>query len=314
MNMKIEIKTWLLPAALILFLMEIILFPLAVQLTYGGRRESPDHVLTYTSNKLTWDSATGINPETGAAKLSLFGSSYQNVQGENDENVVAPGTEGTNIVRLKNEAGKSITYIAVMYRMKEEKTLPVEPVLEDNAAFADTKVYPLPKGVTQDQVVRAVTGSVKSGQIQDFDITWLWEYYESSERDMADTALGNKAAWYAPDDVTAGLYIVVEEARPGGGSSGDSDDGDDSDDSSDSNDSYNPGDFGDSDSSYHSNTPDNPIDLVDINFPYNTDYHYTYPDIPQTGDSGNLMRYLVLMAISGVLLLLLLMEQRKEKQ
>ena len=90
MNMTNRIKGWLLPAALILFLLEIILFPFATQLTYAGRNESPDHVLTYTNDKLTWDSSTGVNPDTGVAELRLFNSSYQNVKGENGEKVVAP--------------------------------------------------------------------------------------------------------------------------------------------------------------------------------------------------------------------------------
>ncbi|WP_422449296.1 hypothetical protein, partial [Thermoanaerobacterium sp. DL9XJH110] len=95
----------------------------------------------------TWDSSTGVNPDTGVAELRLFNSSYQNVKGENGEKVVAPGTEAANIVRLKNEADRSITYIAVMYRIKEEDTLPVEPVLADSDSFADTEIYPLPEGV-----------------------------------------------------------------------------------------------------------------------------------------------------------------------
>ena len=276
MNITNRVKGWLLPATLILFLLEIILFPFATQLTYAGRSESPNHVLTYTTNKLTWDNATGINADTGVAELSLFSSAYQNVEGENGEKVVAPGTEGTNIVRLKNNAGNAITYVAVMYREKEEPTLPVEPSLADNASFTDIQTYPLPKGVTEDQVVRAVTGSVEAGQMQDFDITWSWAYYESDERDAVDTALGNKAAWETADDVMAGLYIVVEEDT--------------------------------------STDPTNPTDPTDPSNPDDPDDSYTYPDVPKTGESSNIMFYLVLMSISGLLLMFLLLERRKEKQ
>lgn len=292
MNVTNKIKGWLLPVALILFLLEIILLPFATQLTYAGRSESPDHVLTYTTNKLTWGSDTDVEAQTGVAELSLFNSTYQNVEADNGDRVVAPGTEGKNIVRLKNDSGNTITYIAVMYRMKEEPTLPVEPVLANNASFTDTQTYPLPAGVTKDQVVRAVTGTVDATQLQDFDITWLWEYYEDDERDVMDTKLGNRAALEIPDEVMAGLYIVVEEesgSDPGPGPS-DPNDPDDSDDPS------NPDD------------PDDPSDSDDPDDPY------TYPDVPQTGDTSNIMLYLALMAVSGVLLLLLLLERRKEKQ
>lgn len=211
MHITNKIRDWLLPTAFVLFLLEIILFPFAIQLTYAGRRESPNHVLTYTTNKLTWDSATGVDADTGVAELSLFSSTYQNVEGENGERIVAPGTEGTNVVRLKNDADKDIIYIAVMYCEKEEPTLPVVPALADSASFIDTQTYPLPKGVTAEQVVRAVTGSVKAGQMQDFDIAWSWGYSISDARDVVDTSLGNRAAWETADDVTAGLYIVVDE-------------------------------------------------------------------------------------------------------
>lgn len=211
MDALIRKKDWLLPVTLILFLAAAVLTPFAVELTYAGRNEAPGHILTYTTNQLTWDSSTHVNEETGAAELSLFSSTYENVQAENTDKVIAPGTEGRNIVRLKNNADNQIQYIAVMYRIKAEETLPVEPVMEDDAAFTDAHTYPLPEGVAREQVIKAVTGSVAADQIQDFEIAWLWQYYENEERDRADTLLGNKAAWAAADEVQAGLYIVVTE-------------------------------------------------------------------------------------------------------
>lgn len=280
MNTINRAKGWLLPAVLILFLLEIILFPFVVRITYAGRSENPDHVLTYTSNKLTWGSTTGVDPDTGAAELSLYSSSYQNVAGENGEKVVAPGTEGKNIIRLKNDAGNPITYVAVMYHIKEEPDLPVAPVLVTNGSCTDTGTYPLPEGVTQEQVVRAVTGSVSSGQIQDFDITWSWAYDEGEDRDVVDTALGNKAAFATADEVKTGLYIVVEEeVSP---VAGDPDD-------STADDTDAPG------GAAGSGT------------------HYTYPQLPQTGDPGDLTLYFVLLAVSSILFVLLLLERRKEK-
>lgn len=100
--MRTRTYPWLLPAVLILFLTQVVLFPFAMGFTYAGRNESPHHVLTYTTGSLTWNSATGVDPDTGVAELSLFSDHYQNVQSDNGEKVVAPGTENTNIVRLKN--------------------------------------------------------------------------------------------------------------------------------------------------------------------------------------------------------------------
>ncbi|MGI5906948.1 MAG: hypothetical protein ACOX85_12005 [Candidatus Pararuminococcus gallinarum] len=211
MNAYIKKKNWLMSVALILFLLSVILIPFSVERTYAGRNEKPNHILTYTTGSLTWDNATDVDEKTGVAELSLFNSTYQNVQAENQDKVVAPGTEGSNIVRLKNDMDYSIEYIAVMYRMKEENSLPVEPVMADDESFTDTDTYLLPEGVTEEQVIRAVTGTVGANELQDFDITWLWQYYESDERDQIDTALGNKAAWEIPDEIQAGLYIIVVE-------------------------------------------------------------------------------------------------------
>nr|WP_317400873.1 sortase B protein-sorting domain-containing protein [uncultured Gemmiger sp.] len=210
------LKTWLPPALLILFVLELLLFPLALGSTYASRSESPDHLLTYTTGALTWDSNTAVRAD-GVAMLDLFDGAYQNVQTQNGENLVAPGTEKTNIVRLKNSAGTAITYTALLYCAKAEETLPVEPQLA-GSGFADTGRYPLPDDVAEDQVVRAVTGTLAAGAVQDFDIRWLWNYHESDARDQTDTVLGNKAAFADADDVTAGLYIVVEDESRGSGS------------------------------------------------------------------------------------------------
>lgn len=255
MRIRSQVSRWLLPVVLILFLLEIILLPYAVGATYAGRSESPNHILTYTTGTLTWDSATGIGAD-GVALLDFFDASYQNVQAHNGDNLVAPGTEKTCIVRLKNNTGNAIRYTALLYRIKEEDLLPVAPQLT-GTGFADTGIYPLPEGVTQDQVVRAVTGTLDAGTLQDFDIQWGWRYYEDAARDQMDTALGNKAAFAQADEVTAGVYIVVE--NEGGGSE-----------------------------------------------------PYILPQIPQTGDGSNPALYVVLLAASGVLLLLLVLEHRKK--
>lgn len=258
METYIKKKDWLIPVVFILFMLAVILIPFAAECTYAGREESPDHILTYKTGKLTWDSATDIDKQTGAAKLSLFHSTYHNVQAENGDKVIAPGTEGKNIVRLKNDTDHSITYVAVMYRMKEENSLPVEPVMEDKAAYTVASDYSLPDGVSKEQVVKAVTGTVGANTIQDFDITWLWEYYEDEQRDWQDTKLGNTSAWDIADEVEAGLYIVVRD------------------------------DYDSADS-------------------------YISAQVPKTGDDSDIALYAILLAVSGILLFLFFLEQRKEK-
>ncbi len=202
-------RQWLLPATLILFILLVVTFPFVAQITYSGRSESPDHVLTYVPGELVWGSETGINAD-GAAELSLFSAKYDNVLSADGDKVIAPGTNGINIVRLKNSAGGAVTYTATVYRIRSTETLPVSVSL-DGRNFTDTTRAVLPEGVPADSVIRSVTGSVGSGEIQDFDISWLWLFTEGEAQDIADTGLGDKAAAGYPDDVTVGIYIVIED-------------------------------------------------------------------------------------------------------
>lgn len=200
-----KISQWLLPAVLILFILEVLLLPFVVELTYAGRGDGPDHILTYTTNSLVWDSATGID-EHGVAQLDLFDTMYDGTVDGNGDKVVAPGTEGYNIVRLKNECDRTVTFTAVLYRIRTNDALPVETELVGE--YTDTDVYQLPTQVEEAHVIRAVTGELPADQIQDFDISWIWEYSSSQEQDRIDTILGSAEE---ADQVTVGLYIVVED-------------------------------------------------------------------------------------------------------
>lgn len=173
----------------------------------------PAHVLSYTTGRLTWDSATGID-ENGAAVLSLFADAYQNVLSENGERVVAPGTDGSCTVRLENRMGYAISYIAVAYRIKEAETLPVEPEFSCEGA-EDTGSYPLPEGVEDAQVIRAVRGELSGGQSADFRLDWLWEYYESDAPDGPGDTDDTDGGYIRPevpktgDESAAWLYLAL---------------------------------------------------------------------------------------------------------
>lgn len=206
-----KIHRRLLTAAFILFILFAATFPFVAGLTYSGRSESPDHILTYTQNKLVWDSETSVDTN-GAGRLSAFEAAYGNVNADDGQNIVAPGTEGSDIVRLKNNVSGSINYIAVLYSIKTSDELTVEASLS-GTGFTDTTSYSLPDGVDSDSVIRAVKGTLGGGQLQDFDINWLWNFTEGNSGDIADTALGNRAAYGNGDNVTVGIYIVVEDSN-----------------------------------------------------------------------------------------------------
>lgn len=201
-----KISQWLLPTVLILFILEVLLLPLVLEITYAGRGDGPDHILTYTTGSLQWDSATGID-EYGVAVLSLFDTIYDDTVDGGGDMVVAPGTQGSNVVRLKNDCDRAVTYTAVLYRIRTNDALPVETLLTGEG-FTDTDTYQLPYQVEAEHVVRAVTGELGAERIQDFDISWLWEFDESQQQNEIDTILGNAEK---ADEITVGLYIVVED-------------------------------------------------------------------------------------------------------
>ena len=242
----------LFPIVLILFILQVLLLPVVIGLTYATRSEKPEHILTYTARSLTWDRDTSVRSD-GSAELSFFETLYQNVQAENAEKILAPGTEKDSILRLKNDVRRSIGYTAVLYMLKSTPELAVTAALSGDG-FSDLSSPALPQSISPDTVLRAVSGTVGAGKMQDFDINWFWQFEgdTAAARDRIDTYLGNRAAAGTADDVTLGFYLVVHDKG---------------------------------------------------------DRHPS----PNTGDRSLFGGYLVLMAISGTLCLILLLEKRRRQ-
>ena len=212
MNRTKKLREWLFPAILILFILQVILLPVMIGLTYATRSERPEHILTYTTGRLVWDKDTSVRPD-GSAALSFFESLYQNVNAENIEKVLAPGTEKDSIVRLKNNSKNSVRYTAVLYSLSTTLDLDIGASLSGDG-FSDTSDFTLPDKINKDTVIRAVGGSIAANAMQDVDINWFWNYEDGAnidERDLVDTYLGNKAASGKADDATLGFYIVVRD-------------------------------------------------------------------------------------------------------
>lgn len=202
-------RNWLLPVTLILLILTGVTFPWVAGVTYSWRSESPDHTLTYTPGQLTWDKATGIRAD-GSAELSLFQAVYQNVNSEDEEKVVAPGTQGENTIRLISDVTGKIHYTALVYQIKTNDALPISVSFTAEGASAATN-YALPDAVEQSQIIGAVQGTLEGKGLQEFTIDWIWNYEEGQEEDLLDTALGDKAAFEKADDILLGFTIVVED-------------------------------------------------------------------------------------------------------
>ena len=208
--MKNSKKTaWIVPTVLVLLICELLTLPLVVYFTYADRADAPEHLLVYKTGSLTWATEENILP-SGAAEFKLFSGEYVNVKSDNGDKVVAPGTDGISTVRLINRSDKKVSYIATLYMIEDSKEIPVRPGLE-SVGNVPTDRYVLPSGVPASAVVKSVEGDLSSGVAVDFDAKWIWEFYENDEQDKIDTLLGNLAAQGKDENVTIGLYIVVED-------------------------------------------------------------------------------------------------------
>lgn len=228
-----QYKNWLLPAVLILFILQAVTFPFALGESWAGRSETPDHLLTFNMRgRLVWDSETVVD-DNGVAQLNLFDSKYGDpvtVGSADGSKLAAPGTGKQTMIRLYNKFINTIVYKVVLYQYQDN--IPEEINMQDKLqtqlldaidgrGFADDTKLVLPEGVTEDQVIRAVTGKISAQKYQDFDISWLWDF-EAEGKDGEDTLLGSLAAEGKDPNVTLGVYIVVQMDTSGsGGGSGD---------------------------------------------------------------------------------------------
>ena len=203
-------REWIFSAILILFIVQVVLLPVMIGLTYATRSERPEHILTYTTGSLIWDKDTAVRPD-GSASLSFFETLYENVNAENAEKVLAPGTEKDSIVRLKNNTKREVRYTAILYSLSTDIELSIGASLSGNG-FSDVTDYILPEEINRDTVLRAVSGTLAANTMQDFDINWYWAFEQDIDTDAIDridTYLGDKAADANADKATLGFYLTV---------------------------------------------------------------------------------------------------------
>ena len=158
MNNSEKMREWMFPAILILFILQVMLLPVVISLTYAVPAERPEHILTYRTGSLVWDKATPVRPD-GSAYLSFFETLYQNVNTDNAEKVLAPGTEKDSVIRLKNDTNREITYTAVLCSRSTSSDLDIGAALSGDG-FSDVSYDTLPENIKKETVIRAVGGKL----------------------------------------------------------------------------------------------------------------------------------------------------------
>lgn len=204
--MRKTLNDRLLPVVLILFVLQVLLLPALLGVTYASRSHKPEHILTYEKRRLTWDKTTEVGAD-GAALLDLFDPEYRNIRADDGENVVAPGEDAACVIRLQNTAKYAVGYTAVLYVLADAD-LPVTAALSGEG-FSDAARYALPESAQNAQIVRAVSGELGAGRMQEFDIDWDWAF--ENDADAEDTALGDDAADGNAASLTLGFYLTVAD-------------------------------------------------------------------------------------------------------
>ncbi len=198
------LQRWLLPFLLILFLLEVILTPFAMSFTYASATTSPDHTLTYSKGRLSWGNNAAVDGN-GVLNLELFKREYDGTV-KADDKVVAPGTDGSSLVRLHNSVGGSVEYTAVLYEIKSDERLPVTATLSDSEdLMKDSEAKILPDTIEPTKILRTVSGSIGGNRMLDMSIDWQWLFDGDDE---LDTLLGSAEE---PAEITLGLYVLVED-------------------------------------------------------------------------------------------------------
>jgi len=195
----------LLPIIALTFLVVALSMAVLFGITYGANSsDTPIHVLNYETGRLYWTNGSERIDENGVYKLSLFDSLPT---GDDGEKIISPGDAYKNTIELRNKTGHAVSYTAVLYKISGDNV----PIITDFSNVPVTnneEFYSLPDGVTETDVVRAVSGEMDAFGIQNFEIDWKWEYFVSDEQDKADTALGNLEY----SDVVMGVWITVTDA------------------------------------------------------------------------------------------------------
>ena len=193
---------WIPPVLITILLAAALTFPYALAMTWSIGDADTDHTLTYVSGRLRWDAASEVG-KNGELHLSMFRPDYDGISAHNDENVVAPGTEGQTHIRIQNKGDDSISYTAVLYRLDESDI----PITASLTGGTPTQTHVLPSGVTAEQV-GSVTGTVSGKSSKLLEIDWQWHYSVDELSDDRDTMLGTQSEG---DEVEYGMYIVVTD-------------------------------------------------------------------------------------------------------
>lgn len=181
-----------------LTLLVILTFVLIVAFTFGGSYQSPDVVVTYKRNKLTWSAP--VEKDTGIASINIFGDPEE---GE-EHPLIDPTSSGVYYLQLFNAVRRGpVNYTLYLY-CDNEIGVPLDFKVTRKQGMTD--VDQVPESIAGKEILDMVSGTVDKYSSDVFEIKWHW----ATESDEKDTEVGNKAA-AADSYYTFRLMIVIED-------------------------------------------------------------------------------------------------------
>lgn len=271
-----------------------------------GQSDSTQGGLAVSDDTQTWDSETHVN---------LFRSGYDSTAKSGDgDKIIAPGTSNQYAFSVKNEGGLPLDYaisleVKVVSEEEESQKIPLEWRLlsGDGTTVSDWQIY---NGRTE--TLKESTLNVRNQD--NYTIEWRWAYEQGGGMDETDTMLGNLAV-DQPLSVEATIYVHAEQRTDGENPPDDDGRQDDMEGRQDDTERHQ-----DDTERRQDNTEGRQDDtdrfLNDTESPIDDAGRGTSRSdgMPRTGDTTNLLLYVVLLTVSACGLLVLFIAGRRRKR
>lgn len=117
------------------------------------------------------------------------------------------------LVHLNNSTERDVKYTAVLCERKSENLIYLKTRMNCNNSI-DSNEYTLPESASDCKVIRAVTGTLGSKKVEDFNVECFWDYQGQSEETVEGsimTDLDTISASEEGESIFIGLYITVED-------------------------------------------------------------------------------------------------------
>ena len=120
-------REWIFSAILILFIVQVVLLPVMIGLTYATRSERPEHILTYTTGSLIWDKDTAVRPD-GSPSPMLNDRVTRGAQ-------LYQAGWAKKVLLTGDNSSSHYNEVAVMDRLSQEQGVPAEDTVLDYAGL-----------------------------------------------------------------------------------------------------------------------------------------------------------------------------------